>query len=50
MGDWKLRRTKESGIELFNLAEDPSERVNSNNDYPEESKKLLKILDNYPDR
>ncbi|ETZ20404.1 sulfatase-like hydrolase/transferase [Pedobacter sp. V48] len=50
IGDWKLRRTKESGIELFNLAEDPSERVNLNNDYPEESKKLLKILDNYPDK
>lgn len=49
--DWKLRRAKEDGketIELFNLAEDPSERVNLAGSQPEKAKKLLNLLDRYP--
>jgi arylsulfatase A len=52
-GDWKLRRAKENGkqtIELFNLAEDPSERVNLTGDEPEKTKKLLDLLDHYPEK
>ncbi len=50
-GDWKLRRTTEQGtveIELYNLAADPAERVNLVNDQPELTKRLLGILDRYP--
>ena len=50
-GDWKLRRVRENGklvTELFNLAEDPSERVNLIKDHPVQAKKLLGLLDRYP--
>lgn len=50
-GDWKLRRTQENGkekFELFNLAEDPAERVNLIDDNPVWFKHLLNVLNNYP--
>jgi arylsulfatase A len=52
-GDWKVRRAKENGkenIQLFNLAEDPAERVNLINDFPDKAKKLLDLLNHYPGR
>ncbi len=50
-GDWKLRRVSQEGkdtIELFNLAEDPAERVNLVEDKPEIYQRLLEALNNFP--
>src|SRR5690606_26577423 len=49
--DWKLRRVTEGGKrieELFNLAEDPAERVNVIKDYPAQYKRLSVFLDGFP--
>jgi arylsulfatase A len=47
-GEWKLRRTK-TGTELFNLTQDPGERVNLAQKYPERTAELILLLDKYPD-
>lgn len=50
-GNWKLRRItkgKEQTIELFNLTQDPGERVNQAKDHPELVAELSKMLDKYP--
>lgn len=48
VGEWKLRRTK-AGIELFNLTQDPGERVNLADTYPERTANMVHLLDNYPE-
>jgi arylsulfatase A len=51
LGDWKLRKTSENKIdktELFNLVQDPAERVNQAGKYPEMVKKLTVLLEQYP--
>jgi arylsulfatase A len=48
VGEWKLRRTS-AGIELFNLTQDPGERVNLATKYPEKTASLTILLDKYPE-
>lgn len=52
-GEWKLRVTEKDGLklkELFNLSEDPAERVNlyDNPNYMQQQDKLVKLLSQYP--
>lgn len=50
LGDWKLRRTGQDEnevLELFNLADDPAERVNLAADYPDRLNELSLLLDNF---
>ena len=51
VGDWKLRRmgstTAAPQLELFNLADDPRERINLAIAYPEKVKTLIALLDKY---
>jgi arylsulfatase A-like enzyme len=51
VGDWKFRRTCHNGsaplIELFNLKEDPRERINLAHAYPQKVKTLAALLDKY---
>lgn len=49
--EWKLRRTKDKdniNTELYNIAWDPAERVNLYTKYPEITKRLTALLDDYP--
>lgn len=51
LGDWKLRRVTVDGnasVEVFNLSEDPGERVNLAADYPERLAQLTALLDGFP--
>lgn len=53
LGDWKLRRTTDSQnkkvkIELFNLINDPRERTNLAETYPDLTTNLITLLDHYP--
>jgi arylsulfatase A len=51
VGDWKLRRAVHDiatpQIELFNLKDDPRERTNLVNEYPEKVNALTTLLDKY---
>lgn len=47
VGEWKLRKTKTT-LELFNLTQDPGERVNLVNKHPEKVRELQALLDKYP--
>lgn len=52
-GNWKLRVVKENGEvfnELFNLAEDPAERVNRIQKDANVYRRLMKLLKEYPDQ
>lgn len=55
-GEWKLRRTvisngnKQEKIELFDLKHDPGERSNLADRYPDVTQKMLRLLDQYPDK
>jgi len=46
VGEWKLRKTKTT-LELFNLTQDPGERVNLVNKHPEKVRELQALLDKY---
>lgn len=51
VGDWKLRRTTADGktiIELFNLMQDPGERVNQADKHPQKVSELTSLLNQYP--
>lgn len=51
-GDWKLRIVKEHGqqlAELFNISEDPAERVNRKDSDPEVYNTMLTLYKQYPD-
>lgn len=47
VGEWKLRRTQ-TGIELFNLTQDPGETVNLADKFPAKTTELVWLLDKYP--
>jgi len=52
-GDWKLRVVKERNkttTELFNIGQDPAERVNLWTTNQDIGKRLMKLLYQYPDR
>ncbi len=46
-GKWKLRYTKSSGTELYNLDTDPSEKYNLTNDYQDIVKELYQELKDF---
>jgi len=46
MGDWKLIENYEFGdLELYNLKDDPQEKMNLYDKYPEKVKELTLLLD-----
>ncbi|MHA4844780.1 sulfatase-like hydrolase/transferase [Flavitalea antarctica] len=52
-GDWKLRMTfvgDRDSIQLFNLVEDPAERINRCGDKPDLVRSMTRLLKEYPDQ
>lgn len=46
-GPWKLRVTNETGVELFHLNIDPSEKINVADEYPEIVEELSQMMEGF---
>ena len=46
-GSWKLRRTQPDGVQLFNMDNDPSERINRAADMPEIAEELYQEMQKF---